>query len=67
MLAELNKHGFQYNASSPIFRQAELKHSVVGKAVDQWCRRLRTRVHDKEQNSTLNICLIESLLFRAEF
>ena len=31
-------------------RRAELKHSVVDKAVDQWWPRLRTRVHDKGQH-----------------
>jgi len=30
--------------------RAELKHSVVDKAVDQWHRKLRTCVHDKGQH-----------------
>jgi len=45
MLAELNKYGFHCLIS---VRAAELKHSVVDKAVDQWRPRLMsTHVRDK--------------------
>ena len=57
MLAELNKYGFQCSASSV---RAELKHSVIDKAVDQWRPRLWTRVCDEGQHfeQLLNCCLL---------
>ena len=46
----------------------ELKQSVVDKAIDQWRRRLQTRVRDKGQHFvTLNSCVTEMLLYHAEF
>ena len=48
MLAELNECGFQCSASLSV--RTELKHSVVDKTVDQWRRRLRTRVRDTGQH-----------------
>ena len=44
--------------------RAEQKHSVVDKAVAQWRRRLRKRVHANRQHFEQ---LLKSLLFRAEF
>ena len=45
--------------------KAELKHSVVDKAVDQWRRRLKTRVRNKGQQFEQLLNLI--IAFRAEF
>ena len=36
--------------AAPISDRVELKHIVVDKAVNQWCQKLRTRVHNKEQH-----------------
>jgi len=42
--------------------RAELKHSVIDKAVDRWRPKLWTHVRDKGEQSE-NSCLIESLFF----
>jgi len=49
MRAELNKYGIQCSVSCPS-GLSERKHRVVDKAVDQWRRRLRTRVRNKGQH-----------------
>jgi len=54
-----------FSAARLISVRAELKQSVVDKAVDHWRRGLRTRVRDK--GNTLNSCLIESLLLVLNF
>jgi len=46
--------------------KAELKHSVVDKAVNQWRRRLKTRVRNKGQQfeQLLNLITLFVLNFR---
>jgi len=62
MQAELNKMVLAQRLFSI---RAELKHSISDKAVDQW--RLRGGRAFATRDSTLNICLIESLLFVLNF
>jgi len=62
VLAELNRPNF-FSAAAHLW--AELKPSIVVKAVDQWWPKLRARVRAKD--NTLNSCLIETLHFLAEF
>jgi len=61
MLAEL----IWYSVQCLISVRAELKHSVINKAVDQWQPRLRTQVRDKGQH--FEQTLIELLLFCGKF